>query len=422
MSAVSSILIIGAGQAAAVAADTLRKKGYSGKIVIVGNEMHAPYERPPLSKAVLAGDEVDEPSVSIKDGTFFDTGDIDLMLGVQVTGLDPSVREATLADGSILGFDRCLLATGGKARELPGLSPDAPQTHYLRTLDDARRLRSALQQASSAIVIGAGVLGLEIASTACNMGVDVSVIETAPRVLGRMAPSAFSSWLQTRILASGARLYLGQSITGVELSSRIAKVVLSHGAVLEADIIVVAVGFVPATHLAQQAGLRINKQNGGIEVDARCRSSQPAIFAAGDCTSRSVDGCNSLRLESWQNANEQGRIAACAMLDLETTPAAYPWFWTDQFGCNIQMLGLPRPDLQYVVRGSIDPAVATPQFIMLGLHGSSPRHALAVNAGGDLRAMRPMLERQLSVDTFQFTDRSTTVKAYTKALIASVSN
>jgi len=421
-SAVSSILVIGAGQAAAVAVATLRDQGFEGRITVVGDEAHAPYERPPLSKAVLAAVEAEEPSISVKEENFFPTRNIDLRLGLEVVSLDPAAQQATLSDGAVVDYDRCLLATGGTARTLPGLAPEAPQVHYLRTLDDARRLRNALRSARRAVIIGAGFLGLEIASTARTMGVEVSVVETADRVLGRVVPETFSNWLQARVAASGARLYLGQSITDLQLPADGVHVSLSDGTTLEGDLIVVAVGLSPTTALAKAAGLELNASNGGIEVDALCRSSVANIFAAGDCTSRQHPGHGSLRLESWQNANEQARIAACAMLGIDTAAAAFPWFWTDQFDCNIQMLGLPAPDLEYIVRGSMSPDDTNPKFIMLGLQGTVPRHALAVNAGGDLRALRAVLEKEIAIDAAGFSDTSITMKAYSKALLTSAAS
>lgn len=422
MSDVSSILIVGAGQAAAVAVATLRDQGYEGGITVVGDEAHAPYERPPLSKAVLAAVEAEEPSINVKEEDFFPARGIDLRLGTTVMSLDSSAREAKLSDGSVISYDRCLLATGGTARALPGLSPESPQVHYLRTLDDARRLRTSLRKAGSAIIIGGGFLGLEIASTARGMGVETAIVETAPRVLGRVVPEAFSTWLQARVAASGATLYLGQSITDLQLPDHAVRITLSNGSTLEAAVVVVAVGLTPTTELARSAGLQLNSANGGIEVDALCRSSNEHIFAAGDCTSRHHEGHGSLRLESWQNANEQARIAACAMLGIDTPAAAFPWFWTDQFDCNIQMLGLPQSGLNYIVRGSMSPDEAAPKFIMLGLQDSIPRHALAVNAGGDLRALRTVLEKGLPVDADGFSDTSITMKAYAKALLTSAAS
>lgn len=419
MTSISSILIVGAGQAAAVAAAALRDNGYSGRITVVGNETHAPYERPPLSKSVLAAIDTPEPAIAVKAPDFFDSRQVDLRLDTEVSAIDPQARQAVLADGSRLDYDRCLLATGGAARTLPAFPASSPSVHYLRTLDDARALRSRFQPGQHIAVIGGGFLGLEIASTARGLDVDVSIIETAPRVLARVVPPVFSTWMQERITQSGAKLHTGQAISDIQLpdtSTLPARLSLADGTQLEAALVVVAIGLTPNTQLASSAGLQIDSSNGGITVDAQCRSSDPYIYAAGDCTSQTrTDSPLPLRLESWQNANEQARIAACSMLGQDTEAAAYPWFWTDQFDCNIQMLGLPQPDLNYVVRGQLDSASAAPRFIMLGLQNGKPYQALAVNAGGDLRALRPLLERGLPIDTAQFCDETITVRAFAKA-------
>lgn len=419
MRALSSILVVGAGQAAATAVSTLRDRGYTGRITMVGKEVHAPYERPLLSKAVLAAAETQEPRLAVLDDAFYATRDVELRQGVCVVALDPASRQATLDDGAVLSYDRCLLATGGSARRLPDLPGDAPQVHYLRTLDDARKLRGALRTARSMIIIGGGFLGLEIASTAHDLGLSVTVVESAPRVLGRAVPEEFSSWLQTHVRATGVGLHLGHGINKIQLTDSGVSMTLADGTLLIAELLVVSIGMNPATALASDAGLAIHPGNGGIQVNARCCSSNPTIFAAGDCTSQEREGHGALRLESWQNANEQARLAAHAMLDQDTTPAAYPWFWTDQFDLNVQMLGLPQDGLRYVVRGNHDPEAADPKFIMLGLEGCIPRHALAVNAGGDLRALRPALERKLATNTASFSDTSISMKAYVKALLAS---
>lgn len=423
MTTVSSILVAGAGQAAAVAVAALRDQGYGGRIAVVGDEAHAPYERPPLSKSVLAAVGAPEPAISVKDPDFFASQQVDLRLGTQITAIDPAARQATLSDGARLDYDYCLLATGGAARTLPAFPPSSPAVCYLRTLDDARALRGRLQPGTHIVVIGGGFLGLEIASTARSLGVEVSIVETAPRVLARVVPEAFSNWLQKRVELSGAKLHIGQTIADVQLSGSAqaaSTIALSNGVQLEARLAAVAVGLSPNTQLARDAGLQIDAATGGILVDEHCRSSDPHIYAAGDCTSQIRTGWTApLRLESWQNANEQARIAACAMAGRDTAAAAYPWFWTDQFDCNIQMLGLPQDGLEYIVRGSMDPAQAAPRFIMLGLLQGRPRHALAVNAGADLRALRPLLENALPIDPTRFCDEAVTVRAFAKAAQAS---
>jgi len=426
MTSQTSILVIGAGQAAAVAVAALRDEGFEGRITVVGDEAHAPYERPPLSKAVLAAVQADEPSIHVKDADFFTARDIDLRLGTCVESLDAANKTARLSDGDTIQFSQCLLATGGAARVLPVFPVSAPQVHYLRTLDDARKLRTALASTDRAIVVGGGFLGLEIASTAREMGVAVSLIESLPRVLARVMPEQFSQWLQNRVQDKAqVNLHIGQTITAVTLpeDGSPATVELSDGTALSAPVVAVSVGLTPATRLAEVAGIRIDESNGGILVDERCQTSHPDIYAAGDCTSQRHPGhAGTLRMESWQNANEQARTAALAMLNRDVGAPAYPWFWTDQFGCNIQMLGLPDSTLHYVVRGALDATAEMPKFIMVGLRDQTAVHVIAVNAGGDLRALRPIVEKALPIDPAQFIDESVTVRAFAKSVLASAAS
>jgi len=421
MTAATTLLIVGAGQAAAVAAAALRHDGYTGKIVMVGDEPHPPYERPPLSKAVLTAANNEEPAIAMRPADFWPEADIDLRLGLKVTHLDPLAHQARLSDGQIVNFDKCLLATGGLARTVDMFPPDAPGVFYLRTLDDARALRQTMTHGRCMAVIGGGFLGLEVASTAAEKGLAVSVIEAGPRALGRVAPPEFSTWLDARLKQAGVDLHADTHCTSVQAPTQPTSpwtLSLSSGQVLSADLVVVSVGLTVNNQLAEQAGLAIDPVNGGILVDRFCRSSHPDIFAAGDCASRRHGATHTgLRLESWQNANEQARIAAATMLDRDTAEAAYPWFWTDQFGCNIQMLGLPDAGLTYILRGSPNATEPLPKFIMLGLKNNIPRHAIAINAGGDLRALRPLFERAIPIDPTQFSDPSVTAKAFAKAML-----
>ncbi len=418
----SSILIVGAGQAAAVAAATLRDQGFEGSITVIGDEAHAPYERPPLSKEVLAATPENEPAIDVKPVDFYSIADIDLRLGLRVESIDPVAGTAKLSDGSQSVFDQCLLTTGGTARFLEAFPEDAPGVFYLRTLDDAHALRTALKYSKHLAVIGGGFLGLEVASTAHNMGVAVSVIEATERVLGRVAPPEFSNWLQQRITHTGLSLHLGNTPSTITPPTDIKAswdIHLPDGHHVVADTVMVSVGLSANNELARQAGLDIDTNNGGILVNEQCQTSINNVYAAGDCTSQiRTNGAQASRLESWQNANEQARIAATHMLGKAPDPAAYPWFWTDQFGCNIQMLGLPQADLTYVVRGELDPKAETPKFIMLGLKNNVPHYAIAVNAGGDLRALRALFEKQVSINQDEFTDTSVTARAFAKSAMA----
>ncbi|ANN72045.1 NAD(P)/FAD-dependent oxidoreductase [Bordetella bronchialis] len=414
----TSIVIVGAGQAGAMAATALRAQGYAGRLALVGREPHAPYERPPLSKAVLCGADA-EAAAAIHADAFYVDQDIALMRGIEAVALDRARREVRLADGTTLAYDRCLLATGGQARELALLPRGTPNVHYVRTLDDARRLRACLRPGARMVVIGGGFLGLEVASTALGTGAEVALVESAPRLLPNALPAPFSAWLAARAAASGLRLCLGSRLAGIATGAdgrTPAAVTLESGEMLPADAIVVAIGLQPDVTLARQAGLEIDAGNGGIRVDALCRTSDPDVLAIGDCASQHRESLGRhARLESWQNANEQARVAAAAMLGNDPPAAPYPWFWTDQFGCNIQMLGMPDAGLAYICRGVAEPAAQAPRLIWLGHRDGVPVHGVAVNAAADLRQMRVLFERGTRIEQAGFTDADTALKPWIKA-------
>lgn len=400
------ILIVGAGQAGAMAAATLRGLGYGSRLVMAGGERHAPYERPPLSKSVLA-DVGQDGKIGVHPASFYTDHDIELRVGARVTALDATRRLAHLADGSAIGYDACLLATGGNARVLPALPPGTPHVHYLRSLDDAVRLRDAMQRAGELVVIGGGFLGLETASTAASMGLKVTLIESAERLLARALPAELGTWLADRVRAQDVTLRLGCGIAHCDVQGETVRMQLHDGSSLRAPLVVVAIGLTPEVTLAADAGLALHPQNGGIQVDQHCRTSTEGVYAAGDCCSQyqPLFGTE-MRLESWQSANEQARIAAASMMDVDAEPAAPPWFWTDQFGCNVQMLGAAHPDLRYAWRGSAAHDEAAPKFMLLGTRQGRLSHAIAVNAGGDLRQLRALVGHDVSSHLARLCDGS----------------
>ncbi|OUM00490.1 NAD(P)/FAD-dependent oxidoreductase [Variovorax sp. JS1663] len=405
MRALHPILIVGAGQAGATAAAALRTGGFDGRIVMVGREAPLPYERPPLSKAVLS-DAAMDARIGIHPVGFHAEQAIELRLGVEVVAIDTAASVARLDDGSSLAFSRCLLATGGHARALPGLPPGTPGVHTIRTLADAQALRDAMGRHASMVVLGAGFLGLEVASTARGMGLAVTVLESAPRVLPRAVPPAFSDWLQRRVREACVDLHLDTRCASITPVPEGIALSLEDGTCIRTSLLVVAIGQAPEVALARASGLTLHPANGGICIDARCRTSAPNVYAAGDCTSQHQPHAGEeIRLESWQSANEQARVAAAAMLGIDAAPAATPWFWTDQFGCNVQMMGLPSGGLAYRWRG--DPAAADPasKLLLLGTDDEGRlRHAIAVDAGGDLRQLRPLFEPDVTIDAARLCD------------------
>jgi NADPH-dependent 2,4-dienoyl-CoA reductase/sulfur reductase-like enzyme len=408
------IVIVGAGQTAARAAHALRASGWAAGIVVVGDEVHRPYERPPLSKAVLS--DAEEPVLDVLPAQQFDGCGLQFIAGVRAERLDPLQRTVTLADGRALAYSQCLLATGGRARTLPALPPGTGRVHYLRSLDDARRLRAALAPGVRLVVVGGGFLGLEAAASARGRGAEVTVVEAAPALLARFLPPDAGAWLADAIAARGLALRLGRGLRSAHAGADGVELLLDDGEVLHADQVLVAIGLEPETGLARTAGLAIDPGNGGIAVDALCRSSDPHVFAAGDCASQFNPHLGlQLRLESWQNANEQARAAAAGMLGLAQPVAPYPWFWTDQGAHNLQMLGLAGPDLAYVRRG--DPG-ANAQALWIGHRAGVPVHGIALNAGGELRALRALFDARAPFDPDAFVAHAGPLRAWVKATLA----
>jgi len=384
--ATQTVLIIGAGQAGARAAEALRTYGFEGRIVLAGDERHAPYERPPLSKDVLLAQDDDDCFKGwVHTAELYDTARIE-WLDDRVLRLDTQRHVATLARGGELRYDHCLLTTGGRARRLADV-PEGPHTFYLRTLDDAMRLRSRLATAHSAAVIGGGFLGLEFAASARTRGLDVSVFESAASLLSRALPPIFSERLRAKHEAHGVRfvfdakqLQVREHATGVQVNGE------------HFDLCVVAIGQEPNDELAKTAGIATNN---GISVDRHCRTSTPDVYAAGDCANFPY-GANdrATRLESWQNAQEQAIVAARNIAGDALTYAPTPWFWTDQYDWNIQMLGMPGG----AVDRWIERAGADGKTLLMALRDGVIVHALAINQGGELRAIRRLVEDAVPVD------------------------
>lgn len=406
-----SILIIGAGQAGGCAAAALRREGYEGRITLAGIEPHRPYERPPLSKAVLH-DAGAEETLFLHKPDFHDSLKMDWRPGAEVRSLDVAARCARTASGETLAFDRCLLATGGRARLLPGLPPDAPNVHYLRGLDDARRLRRRLQPGASVIVIGGGFLGLEFAGMARGQGVAVTVCEAGPQLLGRAAPPQVGAWLQRCHEEAGTRVLCNAMTRSVAPGADGVTVALDSGEILHADFLLASVGQLPNVELAQKAGLAVDN---GIVVDARCETSAPGIFAAGDCAShRSRFLQRHVRLESWQNAQEQAQVAARGMLDLPGSYDVLPWFWSDQLEMNIQMLGMPDAGLDYRMRGR----ESDRKFSVYGFADDRLRYVLAVNSGAEMTPLRRLIAAGAVVDANRLTDADLPVRETVKLALA----
>ena len=329
-------VIIGAGECGGRAAFALREKGFDGEITLVGSEPHAPYERPPLSKAGLSG-SIDPKVIAAHEA--YAAGNIRLLTGVTATGLDATAYRVALLDGSHLSYDRLLLATGASARDFPNAPADSRHIRSLRTHYDAVTLNATLQPGKRLAVIGGGFIGLEVAATARQLGADVVLIEGLERVLKRGVPEDIAHFISERHRAEGVDLRCATSIEALIEQNDKAVIRLSSDETIEADLALVGIGARPNVELAEAAGLAIDN---GIAVDDRLRTSAPDIFAAGDCCSFPLDiyGSRRVRLESWRNAQEQGTLAAANMLGANEAICAVPWFWSDQYDMTLQIAGL----------------------------------------------------------------------------------
>ncbi|MCB8882098.1 FAD-dependent oxidoreductase [Acidisoma cellulosilytica] len=344
----AGIVIIGAGEAGTRAALTLRERHYAGPITLIGTETHLPYERPPLSKAAQTA--LDHPAPAIIGGADALAGqDIDYRSGVTVTGIDRAAKTLGLQDGPPLPYAQLLLATGARPRTLSLPGATAESVLYLRTFGDALALRGQLAHGIRLVVIGGGFIGLEVAASALARGCTVTVVEMAPRILGRAVPAEIAARVATHHRAAGITIIEGIGLTAIEPRAQGSAVLLADGRALEADAVIAGIGAIPETALAEAAGLAIEN---GIRVDGRLATDDPAIFAAGDCCAfpHPVFGGRRLRLEAWRNAQDQGRHVAGSMLGDMAEFATVPWFWSDQHGDTLQIAGLPDEGDRTVVR------------------------------------------------------------------------
>jgi len=390
-----TIAIVGAGQAGGWAAQTLRSEGFGGRIVLVGDEPHRPYERPPLSKAFLAG-QADAASMSLMKPDAFDRLGIDWRPDTTATGIDRKARALQLAQGTPVHYDKLILCTGGRARRLDIPGADLPNVFTLRRIEDAMALGAALQPGKRLLVIGGGWIGLEVAATATGKGVRVTLVEAMARLCERTVPAPISHYLLQLHVSHGVRVELGTGIEALATAPGGAlKATLTDGRQFEADAVLVGVGLVANDALARAAGLACD---GGVLVDAQCRTSDPDVFAAGDvavwhCQWAARRG----RLESWQNAQEQGIAAARAALGASVNHQPLPWFWSDQFGVNLQIFGMPSPTHRAVLRG--DPG--SNSFIVFFLDADRVAAAMGPNAARELRFARRLMERRTPIDATQ---------------------
>lgn len=348
------IVIVGAGQAGLQAGETLRTAGYDGRLSVLGDEAHLPYHRPPLSKSWLAG-EMSAQQLAMRAEAALARKNIVIRTSTLVVELDTARRMLRLADGAQLHYTGLLLATGATPRRLPCVQECEEAIHVLRTRDDAGAVSEGLKRCAAhelpVVVVGGGFIGLEVAATARKLGLAVTVLESAPRLLSRVLAPVLSDWYAALHRAHGVELVLDARVAGVRpCGGHAVQVSLQGGQSYRAGLVLAGIGVRPNDALAEAAGIACEH---GIVVDACGRTSAPDVYAAGDCTARRLEDGSLLRLESVQNAIEQGRAAAAGLLGRATPFTAVPWFWSDQYDRKLQIAGLSHGAQAWAVRGDM---------------------------------------------------------------------
>ncbi|MGE0420039.1 MAG: NAD(P)/FAD-dependent oxidoreductase [Acetobacteraceae bacterium] len=399
------VVIVGAGHAGGSAAAELRRAGFQGAITLIGDEPIPPYERPPLSKAWLKGD-TDADKLALKPASFYAEAGIDLRLDQTVTAIDRGARTVTLGDGSRIGYDLLIIATGARARRIPLPGLDLDGVLELRNAADADRLKAVLRPGAHLAVIGGGYIGLEAAASARGLGCSATVIEAQPRVLARVACEILSNFFQDFHRAQGVSIEVNAQVTALEgKDGHVTGVRLGDWRLIPCNAVLVGVGAVPNQELAADAGLECGN---GIIVDLSARTADPSIFAIGDCTHRPLPLYErSMRLESVPNALEQARAAAAAIVGKPVPPPEVPWFWSDQYDLRLQIAGIPFDTDTIVVRGDI----AAAKFALFHLKADGTVQAVeAVNASTEFMGGRRIIQRRKKLSADQISDLSVTMQ------------
>ncbi|HTV68546.1 MAG TPA: FAD-dependent oxidoreductase [Rhizobiaceae bacterium] len=387
------LVIVGAGECGVRAAFALREAGFDGPVTLIGDEPHLPYERPPLSKTFptapkhIAGEDA------------YAAARIDLVRGRRVSAIDRAKKRIAFAEGGDLAYERLLIATGSRASLFPGME----KARTLRTLSDAETTLGSLAPGKKLVIVGGGFIGLELAATARKLGADVTVIEAAPRLMARVVPTEIASVAEARHRAEGVAFILGTQVRTVTETS----IMLADGHVIEADQVIAGVGALPNTELAAAAGLAIEN---GILVDGCFRTSDPDIFAAGDCCNFPYREART-RLESWRAAQDHGKHAARAILGGEDAYQRVPWFWSDQYDLTLQVAGLPDPAAASIRRDLGDGAFIlfqlAPDGSLLSASGIGVENAVAK----DIRLAEMMIEKGINPEPAKLADPTVNLKS-----------
>jgi 3-phenylpropionate/trans-cinnamate dioxygenase ferredoxin reductase component len=397
MTSDGTFVIVGASLAGAKAAETLRTEGFGGRVVLIGSERERPYERPPLSKDYLRG-ESGRDKVYVHDEGFYSEREIELRLGTTVTGIDTGTAQVALDDGERLRYDRLLLTTGAEPRRLPIAGGELDGVLYLRSVGDSDALRERLDRGGSVVVVGAGWIGAEVAASARQRGLDVTVVEPTSVPLERVLGAEVGAVYRDVHADHGVRMLLGTGVDAFEGGTAVERVRTSDGQLLECDFVVVGVGVQPRTQLADAAGLAVDD---GILVDEHLRTEAPGVFAAGDAANafHPLYG-ERVRVEHWANALHQGPVAARNMLDKAEPYDNVPYFFSDQYDVGMEYAGLARTWDRVVFRGD----TAGREFIAFWMVGDRVVAGMNVNVWDVTDDIQRLIRERVAVDDRRLTD------------------
>ena len=395
-------MLLGGGTASAAAASTLRHLGFAGRVILVSEEGVPPYERPPLSKEVLAG-SMEPDDTTIRGQEWYRDNDVDLILGARATSIDVDTSMVEVDGAGKIPYDHLLVATGGRARRLPGF--EGERVLHLRTRSDSEGLAAKLAEGDQAVILGGGFIGCEVAATARRLGAEVTIIEMEQYCLQAPLGERYGRVMTEIHRDEGCTLRLGERVTSVVENSDGLVVTTDRGR-LECEWILVAAGMIPNTELAHNTPIEVN---GGIKVDRHCRTSIPNIYAAGDVASGQQPDGDYLRVEHHDNAMRQGAVVARNIVGEKAVDDTPHWFWSDQYDLSIQSLGHFDPDAQHAIRGSVEER-AFSAFQLSGDGGNKIEAVLTIGRPRDLFAARKLMKAGTTVTVEQIEDLSTDLR------------
>ena len=395
----NEIVVIGSGQAAIQTVMSLKRNEFTGSIKVIGEEDHLPYQRPPLSKDFLL-EEYKPERVSLKKKEFYEENGVDLILGKRAESIDTILKEITLCDENKIRYDQLVIATGSRVRKINVPGSDKKGIYYLRDLDDANALKQRLKKNKKMVIVGAGYIGLEVASVAASLGVEVTVIEMANRVMNRTVDTMISSYYQKLHESHGVKIHLDNGLEAFEGDDSVNAVLCSDGLMLEAELVVIGAGVLPNQEIAIEAGLECNN---GIMVNEFGETSTAHVYDCGDCTNHPNKGLNTrLRLESVHNAMEQSKTVANTIMGNKEPYDQVPWFWSDQYDHKLQLVGISGDHDEVVMRG----LESEQKFLLFYLKNSELIAVNAINSSKEFLICRKLVANKVKISSDVIKDQS----------------